>query len=125
MPGIPDTNCIALIRGKNRFYVDTALRDLLRHARLNFAGTPRVCEPAFADNLLVHTMNSPLKAGCGAAAMVQLKDEPSRAIRKVQKIRTPAHVIIISSHHEIYGGLLENMGKMPEQEFTMPGDEEK
>lgn len=124
MPETHKTKCIALVRGKNGNCVSSTLRDLILHARLVFAGTPKVCEPTFADNLLVHTMNKPLKSGCGAAAMVQLEDEPSRAIHKVQKIRTPAHVVIVSPYHDIYGGLLENIGKMPELEFTMPGDEE-
>ncbi len=96
MPEIPETKCIAIVRGSNRFSVITALCDLVRHARLNFAGTPKVCDPAFADNVLVQVMNEPLNARCGAAAVVQLEDEPGRVIYMIRKIRAPAHVVIVS-----------------------------
>lgn len=118
------TNCFALIRGKSRVYVDTALRDLLRHAHLTFAGTPRVCDPAFADNILVNVIKGPLKEECISAAVVELEDGPARAIYYVQKIHAPAHVVIVSPTHEIYGSLLEKVGQMPVLDFTMPGEEE-
>lgn len=124
MPEMPETKCLALVRGSNRSSVITALCDLVRHARLNFAGTPKVCDPAFADNVLVHVMNCPLNARCSAAAVVQLENEPGRAIYMIRKIRAPAHVVIVSPHHNIYGGLLENINLLPELDFKMPDDKE-
>lgn len=120
MPEIPETKCLAIVRGNNQSSVITALCDLVRHARLNFAGTPKVCDPVFADNVLVQVMKEQLNARCGAAAVVQLKDEPSRAIYLIRKIRAPAHVVIVSPQHNIYGGLLEQIDLLPDLDFTMP-----
>lgn len=120
MSEIPEIKCLALVRGSNRSSVITTLYDLVRHARLNFAGTPKVCDPAFADNVLVQVMNGPLNARCGAAAVVQLKDEPGRAIYLIRKIRAPAHVVIVSPQHNIYGGLLENIDLLLELDFKIP-----
>lgn len=121
---MPETKCLALVRGNNRSGVITALCDLVRHARLTFAGTPKVCDPAFADNVLVQVMKEQLNARCGAAAVVQLGDEPGRAIYLIRKIRAPAHVVIVSPQHNIYVSLMENIGLLPDLDFTMPDDEE-
>lgn len=119
---MPETKCLALVRGSNRSSVITALCDLVRHARLNFAGTPKVCDPAYADTVLVQVINVPLKEQCSAAAVVQLGDEPGRAIYMIRKIRAPAHVVIVSPQHNIYGGLLADIDQMPDMDFTMPDD---
>lgn len=119
-----ETRCIALVRGSNHEYVNTALCDLVRYAHLTFVDTPKVCDPVFADNVLVQVMSKPLKASCGSAAVVQLENEPGSAIFQLHKIHPPAHVIIVSSKHDIYGDLLENIGVMPDLDFTMPDDGE-
>lgn len=121
---MPETKCLAVVRGNNRSGVITALCDLVRHARLIFAGTPKVCDPAFADNVLVQVMKGPLNARCGAAAVVQLENEPGRAIYLIRKIRAPAHVVIVSPQHDIYGGLMEDIDLLPDLDFTMPDDDE-
>ncbi len=124
MPEILETKCLAIVRGNNQSSVITALCDLVRHARLNFAGTPKVCDPVFADNVLVQVMNEPLIARCGAAAVVQLEDEPGRAIYMIRKIRAPAHVVIVSPQHDIYDGLLKNIDLLTDLGFIMPDDGE-
>lgn len=124
MPEMPETKWLALVRGSNRSSVLTALSDLIRHARLNFAGTPKVCDPAFADNVLVQVMKEQLNARCHAAAVVQLENDPGRAIFMIRKIRAPAHVVIVSPQHDIYDGLLKNIGLLPDLDFIMPDDGE-
>lgn len=124
MPEIPETKCLALVRGSNRSSVITALCDLVRHARLSFAGTPKVCDPTYADTVLEQVINVPLNARCSAAAVVQLEDEPGRAIYMIRKIRAPAHVVIVSPHHNIYVSLMENIGLLPDLDFIMPDDQE-
>lgn len=124
MPEMPETKCLALVRGNNRSSVITALCDLVRHARLNFAGTPKICDPAYADTVLEQVINVPLNARCSAAAVVQLGDEPGRAIYMIRKIHAPAHVVIVSPQHNIYTGLMEKIDLLPDLDFKMPDDDE-
>lgn len=124
MPEIPEPKCLALVRGNNRSSVITALCDLVRHARLGFAGTPKICDPAYADTVLEHVINVPLTARCSAAAVVQLENEPGRAIYMIRKIHAPAHVVIVSPQHNIYVSLMESIGLLPDLDFKMPENEE-
>ena len=124
MSEIRETKCLAFVRGNNRSCVVTALCDMVRHARLSFAGMPKVCDPVFADNVLVQVMRGPLETPCATAAVVRLENEPGRAIYMIQKIRAPAHVIIVSPKYGIYDNLLADFDLMPDMDFTMPEDYE-
>ena len=99
--------------------VRTALCDLVRYARLTFADKARRLEPAFADNILVHVMKSPLRTCCEAASIVPLEDEASAAIGRLRKIHPPAHVIIVSPRHEIYHELVNYVDILPEIDLTL------
>jgi hypothetical protein len=86
---------------------------------LTFDGKARKLEPAFADDILVHIMKSPLKAHCNAACIVSLNEEASAAIGRLRKIHPPAHIIIVSQRHDIYYELVNHMNMLPEMEVNI------
>lgn len=111
-------NSFAVVRADDIDKVRVALCDLMRYAHLTFDGNARRLEPAFADNILVHIMKSPLRASCEAAAIVSLNEEASAAIGRLRKIHPPAHIIIVSPRHEIYYELTNYVHLLPEIELS-------
>ncbi|HEY9207089.1 MAG TPA: DUF356 domain-containing protein [Candidatus Methanoperedens sp.] len=111
-------NSLAVVRADDIAKVKTALCDLVRYGHLNFADKARRLEPAFADNILIHVMKSPLRTCCEAASIVPLTDEPSAAIGRLRKIHPPAHVIIVSPRHEIFHELVNYVDILPEVDLT-------
>ncbi len=112
-------NALAVVRADDMSKVKTALCDLVRYARLTFADKARRLEPAFADNILIHVMKSPLRTCCEAASIVPLADEASAAIGRLRKIHPPAHVIIVSPRHEIFHELINYVDILPEIDLTL------
>ncbi|MCZ7355976.1 MAG: DUF356 domain-containing protein [Candidatus Methanoperedens sp.] len=112
-------NSLAVVRADEMSKVKTALCDLVRYARLTFADKARRLEPAFADNILVHVMKSPLRSCCEAASIVPLNEEASAAIGRLRKIHPPAHVIIVSPRHEIFHELVNYVDILPEIDLTL------
>ncbi len=112
-------NSFAVVRGDDMSKVRTALCDLIRYAHLTFEGKARTLEPAFADNILIHVMKSPLKIACDAASIVPLNEDASAAIGRIRKIHPPGHVIIVSSRHDIYDDLVNFVDVLPEIELNM------
>lgn len=110
---------LAVIRADDISKVRTALYDLIRYARLNFADKPRRLEPIFADNILIHVMKSPLETCCEAASIVPLEDEPSIAIGRVKNIHPPAHIIIVSPRHEIFHELVNCVDILSEIDLNL------
>lgn len=107
-------NSMAVVRADDASKVKIALCDLVRYGHMTFADSARKLEPAFADNILVHVMKSPLRGSCTAAAIVPLVDQASIAIGRLRKIHPPAHVIIVSPRHEIYHELANYVDILPE-----------
>lgn len=105
---------LVVVRADDSSKVKTALCDLIRYAHLTFADKARRLEPAFADEILVHVMKSPLRICCEAASIVPLTDEPSAAIGRLRKIHPPAHVIVVSPRHEIFHELVNYVDILPE-----------
>ncbi len=114
-----NVNALAVVRADDMSKVKTALCDLVRYARLTFADKARRLEPAFADNILIHVMKSPLRTCCEAASIVCLSDEASAAIGRLRKIHPPAHVIIVSPRHEIFHELINYVDILPEIDLTL------
>lgn len=112
-------NSMAVVRADDMSKVKTAICDLIRYGQFTFFDRARRLEPAFADNILVHVMKSPLRTSCEAAAIVPLVDEPSAAIGRLRKIHPPAHVIIVSPRHEIYHELVNYVDILPEIDLTL------
>lgn len=115
-------NSFAVVRADDADKVRVALCDLVRYAHLTFDGQARKLEPAFADNILVHVMKSPLRVRCEAAAIVPLHDEASAAIGRLRKIHPPAHIIVVSQRHEIYYELANYIDILPEIEVNTEWD---
>jgi len=116
--GENNINSLAVVRADEMSKVRTALCDLVRYARLTFADKARRLEPAFADNILIHVMKSPLRSCCEAASIVPLNDEASAAIGRLRKIHPPAHVIIVSPRHEIFYELVNYVDILPEIDIS-------
>jgi hypothetical protein len=117
--GSENMNSFAVVRADDMDKVRVALCDLMRYANLTFDGKARKLESAFADDILVHIMKSPLKAHCYAACIVSLNEEASAAIGRLRKIHPPAHVIIVSRRHDIFYELENYMDLLPELEVTI------
>jgi hypothetical protein len=117
--GEKNINSMAVVRADDISKVKTALCDLVRYALLTFADKARRLEPAFADNILIHVMKSPLRTCCEAASIVPLTDEASAAIGRLRKIHPPAHVIIVSPRHEIFHELINYVDILPEIDLTI------
>ncbi len=117
--GENNINSLAVVRADDMSKVRTALCDLVRYARLTFADKARKLEPAFADNILIHVMKSPLKSCCEAASIVPLNEDASAAIGRLRKIHPPAHIIIVSPRHEIFHELVNYVDMLPEIDLTL------
>jgi hypothetical protein len=117
--GSKNMNSFAVVRADDMDKVHVALCDLIRYAHLTFDGKARKLEPAFADDILVHIMKSPLKAHCEAACIVSLNEEASAAIGRLRKIHPPAHIIIVSQRHDIYYELANYINLLPEMETSI------
>lgn len=109
----------AVVRADDMDKVRVALCDLIRYAHLTFDGKARRLEPAFADDILVHVMQSPLRTRCEAACIVSLNEEASAAIGKIRKCHPPAHIIVVSQRHDIYYDLINYVDLLPEIEVNM------
>jgi hypothetical protein len=116
--GSEKMNSFAVVRADDLDKVRVALCDLVRYAHLTFDGKARKLEPAFADDILVHIMKSPLKAHCDAACIVSLNEGASAAIGRLRKIHPPAHIIIVSGRHDIYYELANYIHTLPEIEVN-------
>ena len=120
--GENNMNSFAVIRADDFDKVRVTICDLMRYAHLTFDGKPRRLEPAFADNILVHVMRSPLRAHCEAACIVPLNEDASAAIGRLRKIHPPSHVIVVSPRHEIFHELTNYVDLLPEVEVNMDWD---
>lgn len=114
-----ETHSFAVVRADDISKVKTALCDLVRYANLNFVGSAKRLEPAFADNILTNVMKSPLRICCEAASIVPLNEDASAAIGRIRKIHPPAHIIIVSPRHEIYYELINYVDVLPDIELEI------
>ena len=112
-------NSFAVVRADDVDKVRVALCDLMKYAHLTFDGSARILDSAFADNILVNVMKSPLRARCDAAAIVPLDENASVAIGRLRKIHPPAHIIIVSPRHEIYHELTNYVDILPKLEVNL------
>jgi hypothetical protein len=111
----------AVIRADDQAKLNTAISDLQRHGGLTFSTTPRELNPSSADKILVLVMKVPLKKACRAAAIVSLNDDPGVAIDVLGRIHPPAHVIIVSSRHDIYARITDCISRLPElKDYVAP-----
>ncbi|CAJ37535.1 DUF356 domain-containing protein [Methanocella arvoryzae] len=111
----------AVIRADDQTKLNTAISDLQRHGGLTFAIAPKELKPASADKILVNVMKVPLKKSCRAAALVSLNDDPGVAIDVLGRIHPPAHVIIVSSRHDVYSKITDCITRLPDlKDYVAP-----
>ena len=111
----------AVIRADDQAKLNTAISDLQRHGGLTFSCVPKELSPSTADKILVSVMKVPLKKACRAAALVSLTDDPGVAIDVLGRIHPPAHVIIVSSRHDIYARIAECIGRLTDlKDYVAP-----
>lgn len=111
----------AVIRADDPVKLNTAISDLQRHGGLSFTLSPRELNPAQADKILTEVMKVPLKKSCKAAALVSLSDDAGVAIDVLGRIHPPAHVIIVSSRHDIYPKINDCVKRLPElKDYVTP-----
>ncbi len=111
----------AVIRADDQAKLNTAISDLQRHGGLTFASSPKELNSSSADKILVNVMKVPLKKACRAAALVSLNDDPGVAIDVLGRIHPPAHVIIVSSRHDIYNKISDCIGRLPDlKDYVAP-----
>ena len=111
----------AVIRADDQAKLNTAISDLQRHGGLTFSMSPKELSPASADKILVNVMKVPLKKACRAAALVALNDDPGVAIDVLGRIHPPAHVIIVSSRHDIYVRINDCVARLPDlKDYVAP-----
>lgn len=104
----------AVVRADDSDKVKIALHDMEHYGRIRFNSNPKIIEPRYADNLLVNVMGVPLKARCNSAALVELENNAGAVISKLRKIHPPAHIMIVSPRHEVYGELISTSEQYPE-----------
>lgn len=119
MIGSENMSSFAVVRADDMDKVRVALCDLIRYAHLTFDGKAKRLEPAFADDILVHVMQIPLRTRCEASCIVSLNEEASAAIGKILKCHPPAHIIVVSPRHDIYYDLENYVDLLPEIEVNM------
>jgi hypothetical protein len=111
----------AVIRADDPVKLNTAISDLQRHGGLTFSIGPKELAPNTADRILVEVMKVPLKKQCKAAALVALTDDAGVAIDVLGRIHPPAHVIIVSSRHDIYSKIDDCIKRLPElKDYVTP-----
>jgi hypothetical protein len=111
----------AVIRADDPVKLNTAISDLQRHGGLTFAVSPRELTPNTADRILVEVMKVPLKKQCKSAALVALSDDAGVAIDVLGRIHPPAHVIIVSSRHDIFPRMNDCIKRLPElKDYVTP-----
>lgn len=96
---------LILIRGENNSKLLNAITDIERHANLTIISTPKVVDPAFADNLVEGILNSKLRTKSNVATAFFVKEDTTLSILQIKKIHPPAHVVVVSHEYGAYSKL--------------------
>lgn len=103
---------ILVIRADSNLKLDMSINNVSRRGMMIFEDDPKRLEPDYADQILVNVMKTELRNPCSVAAIVPLKNQPSDAIEKLKMINPPAHLIIVSSRHNIYATLMRKLDSL-------------
>lgn len=96
----------------------TALADLERHADIRIF-EPRLMPKHMAEDLVSEFLN--LKSEKKVNFVVQVGMNPGEVIKRVSKIRPPAHIVVISDRYKSYEIMEANYTEFPKIEgFTPP-----
>ena len=105
-------NSILIIRADSNLKLDMSINNVSRAGMMIFEDDPRKLAPDYADQILVNVMKTELKNACSVAAIIPLQNHPLDAIEKLKRINPPAHLIIVSSRHNIYTTLVKKIDSL-------------
>jgi len=107
-----------LVRADNTRKAMTALADLERHANIRVV-EPRLMPKHMAEDLISEFLN--LKSEKRVNFVVQVKMNPGEAIKRIQKIRPPAHIVVVTDRYRSYEIMEANYQEFPKIEgYTHP-----
>lgn len=107
-----------LVRADNSRKAMTALADLERHADIRIF-EPRLMPKHMAEDLVSEFLN--LKSEKKVNFVVQVRMNPGEVIKRVAKIRPPAHIVVITDRYKSYEIMEANFTEFPKIEgFTPP-----
>jgi hypothetical protein len=95
----------------------TALADLERHADIRIV-EPRLMPKHMAEDLVSEFLN--LKSEKKVNFVVQVPMNPGEVIKRVSKIRPPAHIVVISDRYKSYEIMEANFQEFPKIEGYTP-----
>lgn len=104
----------AVIRATTAKNINDTIRNLSNNVGISFADDPKDLDPEYADEILVSVLKSELKNKCGIAAIISINGNPSDIIKKLKTTPSPAHIIIVTTRHEIYKQLEEDYNNLPD-----------
>ncbi len=106
-----------LVRADNTRKAMTALADLERHANIRVV-EPRLMPKHMAEDLISEFLN--LKSEKRVNFVVQVKMNPGEAIKRIQKIRPPAHIVVVTDRYKSYEIMEANYQEFPKIEGYTP-----
>lgn len=95
----------------------TALADLERHADIRVF-EPRLMPKHMAEDLISEFLN--LKSEKKVNFVVQVDMNPGEVIRRIQKIRPPAHLVVVTDRYKSYEIMEANYKEFPRIEGFVP-----
>jgi hypothetical protein len=107
-----------LVRADNSQKAMTALADLERYANIRIH-EPRLMPKHMAEDLISEFLN--LKSEKRVNFVVQVHMNPGEVIKRVRKIRPPAHIVVVTDRYRTYEIMEANYQEFPKIEgFTPP-----
>ncbi len=107
-----------LVRADNSHKAMTALADLERYANIRII-EPRLMPKHMAEDLVSDFLN--LKSEKKVNFVVQVRMNPGEVIKRVRKIRPPAHIVVVTDRYRTYEIMEANYKEFPKIEgFTPP-----
>ncbi|MBU7015217.1 MAG: DUF356 domain-containing protein [Theionarchaea archaeon] len=106
-----------LVRADNSQKAMTALADLERYANIRI-NEPRLMPKHMAEDLISEFLN--LKSEKRVNFVVQVHMNPGEVIKRVRKIRPPAHIVVVTDRYRTYEIMEANYQEFPKIEGFVP-----
>ncbi len=107
-----------LVRADNTHKAMTALADLERYANIRVV-EPRLMPKHMAEDLVSDFLS--LKSEKKVNFVVQVQMNPGEVIKRIRKIKPPAHIVVVTDRYRTYEIMEANFQEFPKIEgFTRP-----
>lgn len=106
-----------LVRADNSHKAMTALADLERYANIKVR-EPRLMPKHMAEDLVSDFLS--LKSEKKVNFVVQVRMNPGEVIKRIQKIRPPAHIVVVTDRYRTYEIMEANYKEFPKIEGYTP-----